>query len=233
MYEREIAFERCFNFRDLGGYAASDGRTVRWRRLFRGMTPEYMSPSDLQRARDDLGIGAVLDLRRLDGGIGSGALGEEPGVRAVVPFADSREYTELRTLPHDEVLAYSVGLNGRNIVQALEFIADQPGGTMFHCQTGKDRTGLLAAVTLKLLGVADEDVVADFALSVPAVEVMLREGLPVLPPDAPVYARIPPEEAWIRAVLVALDAQGGAEAYLRAHGASDALIASLRDSLLE
>ncbi len=34
-YQREIEFERVLNFRDLGGYRAADGRTVRWRRLFR------------------------------------------------------------------------------------------------------------------------------------------------------------------------------------------------------
>lgn len=233
MNEREIAFERCFNFRDLGGYVGADGRVVRWRRLFRGMTPEYMSAADVGKARDELGIGAVLDLRRVDGGIGSGVLGEPPSVRLVVPFADSRQFVELRTLPHEQVLAKGIELNGVNILAALEFLVTQPRATMFHCQTGKDRTGLLAAVILKLLGVSDADVVEDFVLSAPAVEVMTRAGLPEIPADAPAYARIPPEASWVRGVLTALEAHGGAAAYLRAHGATDGLIERARELWLE
>lgn len=233
MPEREIAFERCFNFRDLGGYAGADGRVVRWRRLFRGMTPEYMTGADVARARDELGIDAVLDLRRVDGGIGSGVLGEAPGIRLVVPFADSRQFVELRTLPHEQVLAKGIELNGANIVAALEFLVAQPGAAMFHCQTGKDRTGLLAAVILKLLGVSDADVVEDFVLSAPAVEVMTRVGLPEIPADAPAFARIPPEASWVQGVLAALEAHGGAVEYLRAHGATDALTGRARDTWLE
>jgi hypothetical protein len=63
MPEREITFEGTMNFRDLGGYAGADGRTVRWRRLFRGMTPEWMTDADVERAQRDLGVTLVLDLR--------------------------------------------------------------------------------------------------------------------------------------------------------------------------
>src|SRR5688572_29973885 len=73
---RHLSFERCFNFRDIGGYTTEDGRRVKWRRLFRSMTPQWMTPADVAEARD-LGIELVVDLRgpRDDS---SGPLGEAP-----------------------------------------------------------------------------------------------------------------------------------------------------------
>jgi protein-tyrosine phosphatase len=44
---------------------------------------------------------------------------------------------------------------------------------VFHCAAGKDRTGLLAAVVLGLLGVSDDDIIADYALSQQAMTRML------------------------------------------------------------
>jgi hypothetical protein len=60
--ERRISLEGCFNFRDLGGYRTSDGRTVRWRRLFRADALHRLTEADLaQLAR--LGLATVIDLR--------------------------------------------------------------------------------------------------------------------------------------------------------------------------
>ena len=59
---RFITFEACCNFRDLGGYAGLHGRPVRWGRLFRSMTPEYMTESDASRAHG-LNISLLVDLR--------------------------------------------------------------------------------------------------------------------------------------------------------------------------
>ena len=58
--DRVLTFEHCFNFRDLGGYAGLDGRPVRWRRLFRSMTPQYMSEADAV-AVAELKITLVID----------------------------------------------------------------------------------------------------------------------------------------------------------------------------
>ncbi|MFJ6792701.1 tyrosine-protein phosphatase [Streptomyces sp. NPDC091268] len=48
---------------------------------------------------------------------------------------------------------------------ALELIATDAGPTVFHCTSGKDRTGLIAAFVLTLLGVPEEQILADFALT--------------------------------------------------------------------
>jgi protein-tyrosine phosphatase len=234
MPQRHIEFERCFNFRDLGGYATADGHRVRWGRLFRGMTPEYMTEADVTLAREQLSIRKVIDLRRpTEPGMDSGPLGKAPNSRALIEFADVRAHPELRTLPPEEVLAHGLQFNATRIIEAIEFLIDGEGATLFHCHTGKDRTGLLTVVLLKLLGVSDEDVVEDYLHSVAGLETMLEHGLPLFAPDAPEFARLPPAESWVRALLIALEKYGGAEAYLKAAGASDGLLARFRESLIE
>ena len=60
--ERLIALDNVHNFRDLGGYSTTDGRTIRWRMLFRADGLHGMSPADLEIVRE-LGLRTVIDLR--------------------------------------------------------------------------------------------------------------------------------------------------------------------------
>ena len=59
---RHIAFEACFNFRDLGGYESRDGRHTRWGRLFRSDTLHRLTAADAEMFHD-LGLRTVIDLR--------------------------------------------------------------------------------------------------------------------------------------------------------------------------
>ena len=63
--DRHHPFEGCFNFRDIGGYPAADGRTVRWGRYFRTGRHDRMTEQDLDQVRE-LGIATQIDLRRPD-----------------------------------------------------------------------------------------------------------------------------------------------------------------------
>ena len=47
----------------------------------------------------------------------------------------------------------------------LETIARADGVVMYHCTTGKDRTGIVSAMILGLCGVAEEDIMADYCVS--------------------------------------------------------------------
>ena len=60
--ERHITLENALNFRDVGGYPTADGRSVRWRRMFRAGGLSELSEADLV-VLDELGIKTVLDLR--------------------------------------------------------------------------------------------------------------------------------------------------------------------------
>jgi hypothetical protein len=51
------------------------------------------------------------------------------------------------------------------LVEALEAVATAPGAVVFHCTAGKDRTGVVAAVLLSVVGVADDAIVDDYGRS--------------------------------------------------------------------
>ncbi len=171
-FERRIPFERVFNFRDVGGYRAADGRLVRWRRLFRSDALSGLTEAERERFLG-LGIRTVLDLRR-------------PYVLAAggrVPAWDGLTYRHLDPQhPEWKITPYHDGLDpsrylaeryhdliehgARRLVEAIGLIADEAAAPMVvHCVAGKDRTGVVCALTLSLLGVSDADIDADYALS--------------------------------------------------------------------
>ena len=61
--QRRTPLEGASNFRDLGGYEAADGRTVKWRHLYRSNSLAALTDADLEQIAA-LGIRLVCDLRR-------------------------------------------------------------------------------------------------------------------------------------------------------------------------
>jgi protein-tyrosine phosphatase len=171
-FERQLPFEGCFNFRDLGGYATLDGRTVASRRLYRADGPHELSAVDVEKLQG-LSLATVIDLRTLEET-------QERG-RYVTTLVDVAEHhlPMVDVLPDpDELPTWIdpavVAIQYRNmfdhgratIAQALTILSDADAyPAVFHCSAGKDRTGILAAIVLSLLGVPDETIVADYALS--------------------------------------------------------------------
>jgi hypothetical protein len=238
---REVEFDRCANFRDLGGLAGRDGRVVRRGKLFRSMTPEYMTPGDVQKAHD-LGIRLVVDLRgpRFQS---SGAIGEAPARRvspgrrrALAPNKQAlAEY--LRLSPADALIVV-LDRMGKVYANAAGAISDEPEASVVHCRLGKDRTGVFSAVMLKLLGVRDSEVIEDYMLSaesLPRVMALTNENEPEDRAGAGSrVANEPPGRAAIEGVLRRLQEEyGGAEAYLQGHGLSRRRTRKLIDGLLE
>lgn len=236
---RVIEFERCFNFRDLGGYAGRDGRRVRWRRLFRSMTPQYMTPADVTKAQE-LGIRLVFDIR--GGQSTSGPVGAAPGRR--VAYRPRRHVVwtpeamqKYRQLPPEVQLPQVLDRLGRNFAKGVSAMADEDGATLFHCRLGKDRSGVLAAVLLKLLGVSDEDVIADYLLSGDAAAtarpLVTEDGDDPTQSEARVV-REPAQRHLMEITLARLESEyGGAYAYLRRHGVPKYKLDALIDRTLE
>lgn len=173
------------NLRDLGGYATADGATVRTGVLFRSVALSELSDADLA-SFDLLGIRTVFDLRTEQE---RSARPDRPidGVSQVAldVLADSTDSApaQLEALLGDPV--HATEQLGEGQAQRLfeqgyrEFVSlpsacaayggfftalleDTTMPALFHCTTGKDRTGWAAATTLMLLGVARSDVVADY-----------------------------------------------------------------------
>jgi len=178
-YSRHINFESVLNFRDLGGYRAQGGRTIAWRRLFRSGELHHMTSHDITRLKEEIRLRSVIDLR---GSVQQELLGVGPlneiGVKyysiplsIITDRVNDRGKELFRDFSNSgEVYLYRVRNKeyGRRIVDALEIIADPENHPLvLHCNAGKDRSGILAAVVLGVLGVPDEDIIIDYTLTAP------------------------------------------------------------------
>jgi protein-tyrosine phosphatase len=162
------------NVRDLGGVPLAGGGETRFGELVRSDSVPHLSEAGW-RAFEEHGIRRVVDLRwpeeRADDpphGVDVDVvhvplLGEyDPDVDGDMPA-----YIEADDIVGFRVDGYTRWLDAYRpqFAEALGAIADADGPTVFHCRGGKDRTGLVAALLLRLAGASIEDVAADYALS--------------------------------------------------------------------
>ena len=240
---RTIAFDAVFNFRDLGGYPTADGSTVRWRRLFRadGLHRLLLEEADQVRA---LGITTVIDLRTPEE---VSTRGRFPEAIADVAYHHLPMFDVEPDWPEDDdsptYLAdrYVEMLeSGRASVATALGVLAQPEAypLVFHCAAGKDRTGILAAVVLGLLGVPDDVIAEDYALSHGAMEVMSAWVSTNMPEFAAGATRYPPSvfgasaptmDAFIAHVRRAF---GGFEGLAADLGVGADVVEGLREQLL-
>ncbi|MEU6865708.1 tyrosine-protein phosphatase [Streptomyces sp. NPDC046876] len=183
--DRHIPFRRLHNFRDLGGYRTADGRTVAWGRLYRadslGKLQGGGEGGDWERFLG-LGIRTVIDLR-YPWEIEARGRVPEPGRFTYANLSiEHRPYDQAAIDPDIDPWRYladrfaEVAEDGvEEIRQVIELIAAGPGPAVFHCTSGKDRTGLIAALVLSLLEVSQEQILADFALTELATQRLLAD----------------------------------------------------------
>ena len=136
-----------------------------------------------------LGITTVVDLRSAEEiERKPDPLAQEPGIRYLhCPLAGDG-----RVPAPDEVpLSYMEMADGTGqMAGALRAIAEAPQAVLFHCTAGKDRTGVVTALLLWLAGVSEEDILANYIVSGPYLQQMLRAyceahpGAVVCPPQS-------------------------------------------------
>jgi protein-tyrosine phosphatase len=178
--ERLLPLSGAFNFRDLGGYEGLDGRTTRWGRLFRSDTLHELTESDVQVLRS-LGLATVVDLRmaaELER-TGRGPLAAEPiAYRHLSVIRDGEGEAMAAPAPAGEDLAerylWYLDVGREALVDALALVSEPASlPLVFHCAAGKDRTGVLAAMVLDILGVDREVIVADYVITAGRMELIL------------------------------------------------------------
>jgi len=241
MSER-IRLDGCLNFRDLGGYPTRAGRRVRTRQLFRSDALHLLSVRDISHLRDALRIGDIIDLRssaELESE-GRGALAREAIRFHHVPLFDGQVQGS-RELPGDSSLADRYFLLAefakQPIARVIEIIASTDAPAVYHCAAGKDRTGVLSAILLALLEVADEVIVADYALSQENLDQIIdrlmgaegyRTMLAALPPET-LHALPETMSGFLERLHTAYDTVAD---YARSAGLSDTTLDRLRERLL-
>jgi protein-tyrosine phosphatase len=240
--ERLIALEGAVNFRDLGGYATAAGMRTRWRTLFRADGLGELTGSDLSVLRT-FGIRTVIDLRsgeELERGRFD--VDAHPVTFHHFPFLDelpdAQEFDRRPGFLGSQYREFLSDAGGR-IRTALEVLA-APGAlpAVFHCTAGKDRTGVLSAIVLSLLGVDEQTVVADYALSGEAM-LRLRAKLIVKYPEGrdsienldEVFSADPAQMEQLLDHLK--ERYGSVDAYVAGLGVGPAVIEGLRAGLLE
>ena len=185
--ERLIPLTGTVNFRDVGGYSTRDGRVIAWGRLYRADSLNHLSREDHAEIRR-LGIATVIDLRSTD----EVELGRFPVDELPVSF---HHLPLIETVSDPEQFSMVPGLLARSyidmideagphIMSAIDVLsveANQPA--IVHCTAGKDRTGVLIALILGLLGVPDDAIIEDYAMSAVSMR-KLQERLAERYPDA-------------------------------------------------
>jgi protein-tyrosine phosphatase len=121
-------------------------------------------------------------------------------------------------------------------VEIFKTLSEAEGTVVFHCFAGKDRTGLVAAMSLALAGVDVDAIAADYAETDLQMSSRYEEWLAATSPDKLEEMRDDlrcPPERMIGVLDHLAQKWGGAEAYLDAAGLSPTAIASLRSKLAD
>lgn len=262
---RDLALAGAPNTRDLGGWPTVDGRTVRLGRLFRAGALGRTTDADVE-ALDALGLRTVVDLRdvseiafappdRLPAGPEVVPLPiydpDHPVftyVAAVMQGSDQQGYEALAEegTPGAMAAIYRWFVNGEpareRFARAIRLFAE-PGRlpALLHCSAGKDRTGWLSVIVLRVAGVSPADVEADYlatnALSAgvnAAVIGAMRDRRPDLDEDAirPVFEARP---AYLDAAYAEVDRlYGSFDEYVHSGlGLDRDVLDALRSALLD
>jgi protein tyrosine/serine phosphatase len=240
-WTRLLDWEGCLNARDLGGYPAAGGRETRWGAVVRSDSPAALTEAG-RAALAGYGVRAIIDLRLTD------EIARHPN-----PFAEPGDhgiaYTNLSVIdpaagfPPDtytmaESYLWMLDRFGGFVAEVMAAIANAPeGGVLVHCAAGKDRTGLVAALLLGLVGVPVETIAADYAMTAELLRPRDQEWLENGPGERAereaMVARYTPTAEVMTEVLERLaERHGGAEGYLVAVGVAPADLDRLRDRLL-
>ena len=233
-----LLFPGLVNARDLGGYPTRDGAVTRSHSLVRADDLWQLTPAGLE-ALAVYGIRTVIDLRWPE----EAALNPNPVPRALpavrfLPISlltHTEDEWRLRSRDVAKELWKCTVLERvrQELRQVLAAIADAaPGGLLFHCVAGKDRTGLIAALLLALADVEPAAIASDYAQSGPNLRETYLRRYPDADPARILEALRCPEQG-AHNMLEFLEEAGGTRAYLRDIGLSEAQVAALRARLRE
>jgi protein-tyrosine phosphatase len=248
--ERTLLWDGCVNVRDLGGIATEDGGTTRQGAVVRSDNIGGLTP-DGWRALARHGVVRIVDLRWPEERAQDPPRDVAGAVEVVHVSVLGPTYEEGAALyraldahidtvedPADHYVYEYVEFLERNrerFAQALAAVADAPGPVVVHCMGGKDRTGLVAALLLRIAGVSLDDIGEDYSLSGPNLSVTLDAWLESAPDELERGRRqklsTTPATAMARVIATIEQRYGSVAEYLEAGGLQPEQIGGLRERL--
>jgi protein-tyrosine phosphatase len=253
---RILEWEGCLNVRDVGGLPATGGRRTRSGALVRSDVLSRLTPAG-REALLAHGVRTIVDVRspsETARDADSYALskptvdGDERWPAYLnLPFADGHEERAWQYIKaayevassREELNRIDLDSHAKGIAAIVGAIADAPpGGVLVHCHAGKDRTGLVVALLLALVGVADAEIADDYALTALNLEPLIVDWLHQMSEDPAEHARLraladPRREAMLDTLAYLRRRHGTAERYLLAAGVEPEQIDRLRWRLLD
>lgn len=165
---RRLPMPGLQNCRDLGGYAA-DGGVTRFGVFLRSEAPCGLDEHGIEYLRQ-YGLTRSLDLR------GGPEIDWRPSALAetfdyqIISLSGGAETFEEKNLPEGDFAWEKVYIKRARehrdwVREAVTACIETEGCTLYHCTTGKDRTGILTCCLLGAVGVSREDIAADYCLS--------------------------------------------------------------------
>jgi protein-tyrosine phosphatase len=247
-YSRHITFESVSNFRDIGGYRTNDDHEVAWRRLFRSGDLRHISSSDLTRLKEEIRLTSVIDLRSsIEVEKQGNNILSEASIRYFnIPFItgsgnrneEEKLFQQFTNMGEFYIHIVQNAEFGKRLVKALEIIAEPDNHPLvFHCAIGKDRTGILTAVLLSVLGVENKYIIEDYALSAPFMEELINrmkvdsEMAKAAEPLPGYFWKAAPESMHLFLSTLQQD-YGSVRGYLQEQGAEASLFYRLEKALL-
>jgi protein-tyrosine phosphatase len=172
---RHLNLAGASNFRDVGGYPASDGRSVRWRQIFRSNHLGHLTDADIEVVRG-LGVKSAFDFRGTEERTAAACKVEEIKVHSLpiepTVVATLRARLQARALSSADALEIMresyrgyVHLNTHSFRELFAQLLQDTAPLVIHCTAGKDRTGFACALLLHALGVPANVISDDYLLT--------------------------------------------------------------------
>ena len=255
MGARRLNFESVPNLRDVGGYRTAGGRWVKMGRVYRSDQLDKISDKDFERLKS-LDLKLICDLRT-DDERAEGADRVPPGTEHMIADVTGDGSTGLGAILGDttDVAGMLARMPGEEILKTAnrEFVTSEPARAaykaiftrladpaslpaLFHCTSGKDRTGWGAAALLTLLGVPQDIVLFDYMMSNRSLQQKNRETLAAVPEDLreAMLPLVGVRQDYLQAAFDEVQtAHSSIEAYFKdGLGLSDDTIAALKENFL-
>lgn len=251
MPTRRLMTRALYNARDLGGIPTKDGKVTRFGVFVRSEAPVGLPQEDIQYLKD-YGVAASMDFRS------TGEMKARPSdLRDVMPYYPRPLFNEAAIIggkkpPMPKKLSWgeqyvSMAEDSRQwAVDVLHIAAECPGALLYHCTTGKDRTGLMTCYLLSIAGAERADIAADYSVSQIFLEPVyekIRNGAMRLGPalDDSAEKRPPMDESFFQtpaaAMLTLIDnltaRYGSVVDYLRSIGVTEETMQRIREKFVE